>query len=279
MKRLTATETATALRDNGLDRPSRPAFAFRDRARATFYDWHAHPNHQLLLALDGVTQIETAQARYFLPLGRAAWIPAGVRHRTLVTDADGTSVYFPREAVPTAGSRVRILVADALMREMVIRALGWPRGAAQKSRLAKSFFETLSLLCAQWLESELPLSLPRASHPALARAMDQVLQSLEKATQARACKDAGMSERTFRRLFLSETGVTWQAWLTQARILKAMALLAEGRRVTEVAADVGYSSLSAFAKAFAQLSGENPARYRDRVAAARRMVKPKAASV
>lgn len=264
MRRLTAKQTAATLRDHGLDRPSRPAFAFRDSARATFYDWHTHPNHQLIFALEGATQIETAQARYFLPLGRAAWIPAGTRHRTLITDFDGTSLYFSRTAIPASGDRVRILVADALMREMMIYAMQWPRGAARKNRLAASFFQTLSLLCTRWLESELPLSLPSAAHPGLARAMDGALLGLDRATQAAACKEAGMSERTFRRMFLSETGMTWQAWLTQARILGAMALLAEGRRVTDVAADVGYQSLSAFAKAFFQLTGENPARFRHR---------------
>jgi AraC-like DNA-binding protein len=267
MRRLTAKQTAATLRDHGLDRPSRPAFAFRDQARGTFYDWHAHPNHQLIFALEGATQIETTQARYFLPLGRAAWIPAGVRHRTLITDFDGTSLYFSRTAVPASGDRIRILVADALMREMALYAMRWPRGAAQKNKIAASFFQTLSLLCAQWLESELPLSLPSAAHPGLVRAMDHALHDLDTATQAAACTEAGMSERTFRRLFLTETGVTWQVWLTQARILNAMALLAEGRRVTDVAADVGYRSLSAFAKAFFQLTGENPARYRQRTAA------------
>jgi len=267
MRRLTAKQTAATLRDHGLDRPGRTAFAFRDSARGTFYDWHTHPNHQLIFALEGATQIETAQARYFLPLGRAAWIPAGVRHRTLITDFDGTSLYFSRAAVPGAGERVRILVADALMREMAVYAMRWPRGAARRSRLATSFFQTLALLCGQWLESELPLSLPSAAHPGLTRAMDYALHDLAAATQAAACQEAGMSERTFRRMFLSETGITWQAWLTQARILNAMALLAEGRRVTDVAADVGYQSLSAFAKAFFQLTGENPARYRQRVTA------------
>jgi AraC-like DNA-binding protein len=190
-----------------------------------------------------------------------------MRHRTLVTDFDGTSLYFPRTAVPTPGNRVRILVADALMREMALYAMRWPRGAAQKSAIATSFFKTLSLLCGQWLESELPLSLPSATHPGLTRAMDHALHALGTTTQASACKDAGMSERTFRRMFLAETGITWQAWLTQARILSAMPFLAEGRRVIDVAGDVGYQSLSAFAKAFFQLTGENPLQYRKRVCA------------
>ncbi|HEY4275604.1 MAG TPA: helix-turn-helix transcriptional regulator [Rhizomicrobium sp.] len=262
MRRLNAKETRETLRRHGLDRAQAPAFAFRDSARQTFYDWHAHPNHQLLFALEGPTQIETEQARYLLPVGRAAWIPAGVRHRTLITDSDGTSLFFARRAVPDTAQRVRILAADPLMREMVVHAMRWPAGT--KDPVAASFLRTLALLCSQWLESELPLSLPGAKHPALARAMDDALAHLSRATQDRALKAAGMSERSFRRAFLSETGMTWQAWLTQARILNAMSLLAEGRRVTDVAAMVGYRSMSAFAKSFLQLTGEAPVAYRRR---------------
>ena len=266
MRRLNAKETKDTLRRHGLDATRAPAFAFRDSARQTFYDWHSHPNHQLIFALEGPTQIETGTARYLLPLGRAAWIPAGVRHRTLITDADGTSLFFARRAVADKSARVRILAADPLMREMVVHAMRWPQGA--KDPVAASFLRTLALLCSRWLESELPLSLPGTRHPALARAMDDALMRLDRATQARALKAAGMSERSFRRAFLSETGMTWQAWLTQARILNAMSLLGEGRRVTDVAAMVGYRSLSAFAKSFAQLTGETPILYRQRAVVA-----------
>jgi len=267
MRRLTARETKAALRRHGLEKKGAPAFAFRDPARQTFYDWHVHPHHQLIFALEAPTQIETERARYFLPLGRAAWIPAGVRHRTLITDADGTSLFFPRRSVADESGRVRILVGDSLMREMALYAMRWPPGAAREDPVAASFLRTLALLCGRWLESELPLSLPGAKHPALARAMDHALARLKGATQKGALKQAGMSERSFRRAFLQDTGMTWQAWLTQARILSAMLLLAEGRRVTDVAAHVGYRSLSAFAKAFAQLSGQTPAIYRRRTAA------------
>lgn len=263
MRRLTAKATAETLRQHGLDRPSEPVFAFRDPARNTFYDWHTHPNHQLIFALDGATQIETGQARYLLPVGRAAWIPAGVRHRTLVSDADGTSLYFAPGSV-AGGDRVRILLANALMREMVLYAMRWPRGASERDPLAKSFFHILSLFCAQWLEDELPLALPSANHAGLARAMDHALSNLAAVSQADVLKTSGMSERSFRRHILAETGMTWQSWLIQARILQAMALLTEGRRVTDVAAAVGYESLSAFAKAFAQLTGETPIAFRRR---------------
>ncbi|TVV69897.1 AraC family transcriptional regulator [Sphingomonas solaris] len=266
MRRLSEEETTATLITYGLDRPRGSGFAFHDLARNTSYDWHAHDYHQLIYALAGTTQIESERARYLLPTGRAGWIPAGVRHRTLMSDIEGASIYFAPDTVKDGTSRVRILVATPVMREMILHALRWPLGASEADPVAASFFRTLALMSEEWLESELPLSLPGAMHPGIVRAMDYALGNPGAATQAGALSAAGLSERTFRRLFLRETGMGWQAWLGQARVMAAMALLTEGRLVTDVALEVGYASLSAFAKAFSQLIGEAPAAFRRRAA-------------
>jgi len=266
MRSLNRIETRDALHAYGLDRPSGVGFAFLDRARDVFYDWHTHDYHQLIYAGDGPTQIETERGRHILPTGRAAWIPAGTRHRTLIAEVGGTSLYFSPAAVPDRSGRVRILVATPLMREMILHARRWPLGASETDPLAASFLHTLALMCGEWLEAELPLFLPGSAQPAIRRAMDYAAADLAGATQSGAIAAAAMSERSFRRLFAKETGMGWHSWLGQARILMAMGLLNEGLRVTDVAADVGYASLSAFAAAFAKLAGESPAGFRQRQA-------------
>lgn len=262
MKSLTDDETRTALVSHGLDRPSGIGFAFLDRARNVFYDWHSHDYHQLIYAIDGPTQIETARGRHVLPSGRAVWIPARTWHRTLISQASGASLFFSPDIVADTGGRVRILVASSLMREMILHATRWPLGASETDPLAASFLKTLALLCGEWLNSELPLFLPSTTHPSIRRAMDYAAADLAGATQPGAIAAAAMSERSFRRAFERETGMGWQAWLGQARILMAMGLLQEGRRVTDTAADVGYASLSAFAQAFSRIAGEPPAQFR-----------------
>ncbi|WP_347271028.1 AraC family transcriptional regulator [Rhizorhabdus histidinilytica] len=265
MRTLDQPATRTALEDYGLAHPSGRGFSFRDPERAISYDWHDHPYHQLIYAVAGTIQIETDGARHLLPTGRAAWIPAGQRHRTLVHDVDTASLYFAPDAVADDGGRVRILVASPVMREMILHALRWPQDVAERDPVARSFFETLALMCGEWLESELPLSLPGARHPGIVRAMDLAVVDPAGIDLPAALAAAAMSERSFRRAFSRETGMGWQAWVAQLRILRAMGMLADGGRVTDVAAEVGYASLSAFAKAFAQLAGEGPADYRSRV--------------
>jgi AraC-like DNA-binding protein len=264
MRRLNQQETTARLHHLQLDQPRGPGFAFHDRAHNTFYDWHSHHYHQLIYATAGTTLIETGTARYLLPTGRAAWIPAGTRHRTLVADIGGASLYFAPDAVADAQQRVRILVASPVMREMILHALRWPLGASEEDVVAASFFRTLGLLCGEWLQSELPLSLPGTRHPAIQRAMDYAAADPGRACLSGAFAAAAMSERTFRRVFDRETGMSWQAWLCQARIMEAASQLTAGGRVTDVAAQVGYASLSAFAKVFKQLTGESPLEFRQR---------------
>lgn len=264
MRSLNRQETEERLHAHGLDSPAGVGFAFLDPARNLFYDWHSHTYHQLAYAMKGPTRIESALGSHLLPAGRAAWIPAGTRHRTWVSDQQTASIFFSPEVVADRASRIRILVADPLMYAMILRATRWPRGASDHDPLAASFLHTLALLCGEWLEAELPLFLPGATHPSIVRAMDFAASDLASARQEDAAKAAAMSLRSFRRLFARETGMNWQAWLTQARIQKAMGMLIEGSRVTDTALEVGYSSLSAFALAFQKLAGETPLQFRQR---------------
>jgi AraC-like DNA-binding protein len=232
--------------------------------RETLYDWHTHSYHQLAYASAGAIWIETAVGRYILPSGRAAWIPAKLRHRTLTGRVDCTSLYFRPGAVLDTNHRLRILVAPPLMREMILYAARWPLGISDKDKTAISFFSSMVLLCGEWLKAESNLFLPRAEHPGITRAMDEALVNPSHATQARAAKAAHLSERSFQRLFAAETGTTWRAWASQLRLLHALDGLSQGQRIIDVADGCGYASLSAFAKAFRQLIGESPSDFRAR---------------
>ena len=71
--------------------------------------------------------------------------------------------------------------------------------------------------------------------------------------------DAGVSRRTFTRLFRAQTGVSFAAWRQQVCMLAAITRLSDGQPVTRVAFDLGYAS--AFTSAFRRILGETPSRY------------------
>jgi transcriptional regulator GlxA family with amidase domain len=76
----------------------------------------------------------------------------------------------------------------------------------------------------------------------------------------------GTSERSLRRAFVAETGMSWRQYLLESRLLQAMALLAQPEpNLLAVATEVGFESMSGFARAFHRYSGETPMAYRQRV--------------
>lgn len=272
METLGAEATRQRIADNRLDGSDAVAFAFVDEARHVAYDWHAHTGHQLLYALRGVVHLETRERRFLLPPQRAAWIPAGLSHRTAIDDVESCSVFF-RADLPECpeGVGLRILAASPLMREMIGFATRWPPGAPSDP-LAESYFRTLALLCRDWTEAEMPFHLPVARSPALARAMEYAQFHLAEADIAGAADTAALSVRTLRRRFADEVGMSWKDYLHHSRLLGAMARLGDPAiSIAEVAEEVGFASLSAFSKAFAQIAGESPGRYRRRLCQAARI--------
>ncbi|WP_336968923.1 helix-turn-helix domain-containing protein [Sphingobium aromaticiconvertens] len=61
--------------------------------------------------------------------------------------------------------------------------------------------------------------------------------------------------------------VSWEDYRRRARLLKAAALLSEGRMpIGNVAAEVGFESQSAFSRAFKELTGRSPRDFKTSIA-------------
>lgn len=78
-------------------------------------------------------------------------------------------------------------------------------------------------------------------------------------------KWAGMSARTFRRLFRKATGASPLAYLIRTRVERACILLRDtDRPISQVAFDSGYSDSNYFSREFRKIKGESPTDYRRR---------------
>lgn len=235
--------------------------------------WHSHEVHQIEYAMHGIVEVETDSAHYLLPPQQAAWIPAGLEHQAVMNqDVKTVAVMFDPELISDAGGRARIIAVSPLIREMMGYALRWPidrgAGSAEDERVSDGFFRTLAQLVAEALDHEAPLSLPSSDNPIVAAAMTYTKEHLDSVSAEQVSQAVSVSERTLRRLFQDTLGLSWRTYLLQARMLKAMALLAApGQSVQATSSAVGFESLSAFTRSFAQFCGETPSAYRRRVTA------------
>jgi transcriptional regulator GlxA family with amidase domain len=138
----------------------------------------------------------------------------------------------------------------------------WPIGRPTSDDIADTYFAALGRLVSELLDEEQPLTLPTSTDPVLAEAMDWTRDHLDTATVA-AARQVGLSERSLRRRFAAGLGMSWRRYLVQARLLRAMALLAEPRpSVLQVATTVGFENASSLNRAFRQWTGETPSAFR-----------------
>nr|WP_281387116.1 helix-turn-helix transcriptional regulator [Jiangella mangrovi] len=76
-----------------------------------------------------------------------------------------------------------------------------------------------------------------------------------------------VSEKTLRRAFLAETGMTFTDWRTRVRLRASLPLLADQLPVAAVAARVGYRSANGYIGAFRRHFGRTPGSYAARLTA------------
>jgi AraC family transcriptional regulator len=102
---------------------------------------------------------------------------------------------------------------------------------------------------------------------ALLRAIERLRSDSDAdVSLAALATDAGLSRFHFCRAFKESTGLSPHAWLRQYRLEQAMNMLRDtDASVASVAAALGYSSQTAFAAAFRNLTGETPSDWRRRL--------------
>lgn len=222
-----------------------------------WFPWHVHDQHQLVWAASGVAVVNIGDAHWVLPPSRALWVPEGTAHRTGVsgrTALRGIYVDPGRCAIRWPGpAMVRIV---PLLRELLeYLSTGGPAVAA-RLRAEAVVFDLLEPVDVVPISAPLPAD-PRARHVA-----EMVLADpADQRGLAEFGRDAGASERTLARGFLSGTGMTFGRWRTQARLRASLPLLADGLPLAGVARRVGYSSPSAFVAAFRRAVGVPPGAY------------------
>lgn len=102
--------------------------------------------------------------------------------------------------------------------------------------------------------------------PACISPIDYVLRHLAdpELGTAMICSATGMSARTIQKTFLRHAGLSPTAFISERRLERAAALLErnDGRSITDVAFEVGFSDSAFFSRCFRRKFGAAPSRWR-----------------
>ncbi|AOB33180.1 AraC family transcriptional regulator [Bordetella sp. H567] len=219
---------------------------------------HAHERGQLLYARQGCIRITLADRLCMLPPSRAAWIPGGTVHRAVMRNiVDYRSLYFRQDVAALLPAEVRVIdvspLLQAVLEPIALASFdqGWQEGR-HAHLLGLCLDEIRSAPCEPML---LPLPHDRRLSRLLAR-LDRLPPEL-KGLEA----DVGASGRTITRIFRQQTGMSYQQWRQQWRLMRAIELLAVGHGISYVAAELRFSSDSVFIAFFRKMLGETPRAY------------------
>jgi AraC-like DNA-binding protein len=221
---------------------------------------HRHDSAQLIHAASGVMAVDTRDGLWVVPPQRAVWVPAFTTHGIrMVGPVEIRTIYVRPGVAPLAGEGCCVVRVSALLRASILRAIDFPQPYADDGPEAR----IVGVILDEIREAPVaPLYLPM---PTDERARRVALAFREDPADRRPASDwarrAGASERTLERLFQTEVGMTFGRWQQQARLLRALEILAEGATVTSAALDVGFATPSAFIAMFKRAMGTTPSRY------------------
>jgi len=221
---------------------------------------HRHERAQLVFAIAGVMRVATASGAWIVPSLRAVWIPPATEHEIrMLGDVAMRTLYVTPEAAASLPESCAVIEVSRLLRELILGAVAEP--VAYRSASRADLIMRLILMELRAAD-RVPLGVPLPQDKrllALCRAL--IDDPASDATLESWAERVGASSRTLVRLFRRETGLSFGLWRQQARLAAAVALLAVGEPVAEVARRLGYDSASAFTAMFRRTLGETPKRY------------------
>lgn len=242
----------------------------RSRLRGDAIAFHAHDEAQLLVAVSGTMQTYTEAGRWLVPPQLAVWVPSGVPHRlevlsntelwTLYWHPSATGQWAPSRSL----DREFALRVTPLLRELIFAAFE-ADAAPERTELVGS------LILHELTEApDAPTFLPSPASAIGRRVADLAMSDPRMHLDVgEIAARAATSVRTISRLFPTETGLTFKAWRQRARIVHAIEQLSAGKAISQVAAQVGFASTTAFSFAFRQVTRMTPSAFLDDAARVR----------
>ena len=253
-------------RGDDYQRVPRPVAAMaRDLPSDYEIAWHSHPRFQLVYGAQGVMTVDTRGTSqgetWVVPPQRAVWLPPGIEHRILTSSkVKFRTLYVAADAAKAMPQRCEAFAITPLLRELILRATELPveydeKGAA--GRVMQLILDELASLI------RLPYNLPMPASKVLSRICRAFIENPnDRVTIEELGSRHGTTTRTLARGFRRETGMSFSEWRRRARLLRALAWIAEGRPILAVALDLGYDSPSAFSAMFKREFGLPPSHYR-----------------
>ena len=223
-------------------------------------DFHRHAKAQIVLVEHGALSCEVEGGLWIVPPRSAIWIPGDALHAIkIVAPLEGYNAFIAANVDANLPEKCCAISVSPLLRELLFRIARLPILYEEGGVNSRMIAVLLDELAAAKVED---LHLPMPGDPRLRKIVNLMMDApADRGTLDLWAKRAGMSERTLLRMISRETGMSFGRWRQQLGIMLAVKWMAGGASIQQVAADLGYESVTSFIAMFRKALGTSPGRY------------------
>ena len=231
----------------------------REYPRQSDISEHMHGSDQLIYATRGVMEVSSGQNLWMIPPYFGLWVPARTVHQIRMPETVSMRSIYVRRGRVGLPAACRVLHVRPLLRELIVEIVN--RGELRARDQVHEALYTLLIAELTSASSVATTVLLPEDPRAIAIARQLLSNPGLRMALSTLCASAGVSVRTLERLFRRETGLAFESWRRQLRLMRAVEMLIGGCSVKEVAFAVGYRRPSAFVEAFRSVYGNTPKRW------------------
>ncbi len=211
------------------------------------------------MPVTGSMTCEVNDELWMVPNQSAMWIPPGLPHRNLPSAAATFCFVYFEPSRTVLPEKCCTLSVSPLVREMILHLASISQEATMQTEM-HLLINLLFHMMPQMPREQ--LNFPLSNDARLRKVARKLLDDpADRRTIKEWASFLALSERTYSRLVVKETGMTFGQWRKQLHIVISLQRLIEGETVQMVSERLGYDSVSAFITMFKKALGKSPRRY------------------
>jgi AraC-like DNA-binding protein len=252
--------TAEYLKD--IDEQENSVYVLHQKSERRF-PVHKHTKGQLTYVEGGLAYIHIKDKTFVIPGRHFVWVPKDLEHFLQVRNtatAIRTLYFFSNDDDTNAFyTRLGIYPVNDLLLQMISYTERW-NGHILPGDNGFQFLAAIKEIVPEISKTPLPIALPTTQDERMRPIIFYIENHLSEAlTIERLSKEFGLGERTLSRLFQSTLQLSFLQYLKLVRIVRGLSIMLQTTKsLSEIAYETGYGSISAFSKAFYQLTNMRP---------------------
>lgn len=224
---------------------------------------HKHRKAQIVYSAQGVIRLQVPEVGiHFASVGQGIFIASEDAHEASYSGCiQANSLYLEPELLPKSGPFQRSYIFDTTEFFIALfRKLCDLKTCADLSEQRQSM---VALLLSELSQHKDKIGfLPIAKDPVVVEAQNKLVANASlKIGASQIARDMGVSEKTFQRRFVIETGFTFSDWKNRLKLKLATELLHLREPVTEISMELGFQDVSSFIRFFRKHRGVSPGKY------------------